>query len=301
MKPSVTELTVAVEEDVDNAAHFLSAMSGFSRTRLKDAMKKGAVWLLRKGQNKRLRRATAPLFKGDKIAIYYSDQIIKTEPVKPVLIAQQEKYSLWYKPPGLLSSGSRFGDHCAINRWVESHSNPQRPVFLVHRLDRNASGIMLLAHTKQVAANLSRQFQDREVIKKYRVEVSGEFADDCTIEAPLDNKEAITKVRVLSRDGETSLLDVIIETGRKHQIRRHLSDMGYPVVGDTRYGGIQSSKFHLVAYYLSFLCPLSEHTVTYQLPEQTIDFCQSDPEISLGSREFVATQASPGQIPARNQ
>lgn len=272
MKPIVTELTFSIEENVSDATDFLAAASGLSKTKVKDAMKKGAVWLQRKRQNKRLRRATAALFPGDQVSIYYSDQIIKTIPVEPELIADREKYSLWFKPPGLLSSGSRFGDHCAINRWVESHFKPQRPVFLVHRLDRNASGIILLAHTKQVAANLSRQFHDREVVKKYQVEVDGHFPAECTINTLLDNKEAITKVKVSSYNTDSSVLDVIIETGRKHQIRRHLSNIGYPVVGDKRLGGSESDRIHLVARYLSFTCPVSDEMVNWQLPAEHLDF-----------------------------
>jgi tRNA pseudouridine32 synthase / 23S rRNA pseudouridine746 synthase len=80
-------------------------------------------------------------------------------PIAPKLIADEASFRIWYKPAGLMLAGTKFGDHCAINRWVETNQLPQRPVFIVHRLDRFATGLMILAHTKQAAGQISEQFQ----------------------------------------------------------------------------------------------------------------------------------------------
>lgn len=251
------EFSFHLDADTDNAASFLAEGTGLSKTHIKEVMNKGAVWMERNGSIKRLRRARTRLLKGDRLAVYYDEEIIRTEPPEPQLIEDHKMYSIWFKPPGLLSSGSRLGDHCAINRWVETHLQPERPVFLVHRLDSNASGLMILAHGKKIAAHLSKQFQDRSVIKEYTVEVMGNYEGPAVIDTPLDGKEAISHVKVISVKDDITCLNVRIETGRKHQIRRHLADKGYPVIGDRLYGGRASDHIHLNASLLSFRCPVT--------------------------------------------
>lgn len=260
----MSEFIFDLATDRESATDFLAAATGLSKTRIKEVMNKGAVWLQRSGHTRRLRRAKASLLKGDKVSVYYSEPIINTEPAIPELIEDKEIYSVWFKPVGLLSSGSRYGDHCAINRWVETNQKPERPVFLVHRLDSNASGLMVLAHSKKIAAMLSKQFHDRKVIKRYQVEVSGDYSGDKIITTPLDEKEAISRIEILSQCKERSLLEVSIETGRKHQIRRHLAAQGHPVIGDRLYGGIPSNRIHLNAYYLEFACPITGEQVRWE-------------------------------------
>ncbi len=249
--------------------------SGLSRTRIKDAMTKGAVWLRKKkGKPRRSRRARASCSIGDEISIYFNRQILGTLPPVPTLIEDREHYSVWYKPAGLLSSGSRYGDHCSINRWVEKSWH--RPVFLIHRLDRFATGLMVLAHTKKSATHLSAQFRERKVTKIYKAIVqAGEPGEELfsagfntfTINESLDGKVAISHITPLATSQGRSLLSVRIETGRKHQIRRHLSGAGFPILGDRQYGGADYPGMQLTAIALSFTCPLRELPCHYELPQ----------------------------------
>jgi tRNA pseudouridine32 synthase/23S rRNA pseudouridine746 synthase len=156
----------------------------------------------------------------------------------------------------MLSHGSKWGDHCAIDRWVETHLTPERPVFLVHRLDRATDGLMVLAHKKRVAVELARLFRERKVIKRYQAWVMGHFpiADkQKTIEEAIDGRQAKSSVSLLryDQDRNRTRLLVEIETGRKHQIRQHLSGIGYPVVGDRLYGSRSSEEdLQLTCVYL---------------------------------------------------
>ena len=258
------EFSFHIKTAEPEAAGFLARGTGLSKTRIKEIMNKGAIWLERYGKTRRLRRAKATLQPADTVNIYYDEKVIDAVPPEPRLIKDNKAYSVWCKPPGLLSSGSRFGDHCAINRWVESNLKPERPVFIVHRLDRMASGLMVLAHTKQTAARLSEQFQKRAVTKRYIVEVQGDYVGSNTINESLDGRAAISHIKVVKNCSESTTLLVSIETGRKHQIRRHLSGAGYPVLGDHLYGGPDSHHLHLEAVFLEFTCPVSGETVIFQ-------------------------------------
>jgi tRNA pseudouridine32 synthase/23S rRNA pseudouridine746 synthase len=257
----------------ENAATLLAEASGLSKSRVKQAMQKGAVWLTNQRGTRRLRRMDRVMKAGDKLFLYYNEKILLKQVDPPQLIADEGSYSVWYKPYGMLSQGSKWGDHFAINRWVEHHLVPQRPSFVVHRLDRAATGLILIAHKKKMAAALSKLFQERALEKRYQVIVLGRFPEQespMTIDSDLDNRSALTYVHNIKYDSikDRSLLGVCIETGRKHQIRRHLSSIGFPVVGDRMYGqGPDTEDLQLTACYLSFICPVSGEVRAYRLPE----------------------------------
>lgn len=253
------------------ALDLLSSGSGLSKQRIKDAMNKGAVWWTRKGKTVRLRRATQTLDKGASLQLFYDAYVLAREPEPPTLIADAGRYSVWFKPHGLLSQGSQWGDHCSILRWAELHLLPKRNCFLVHRLDGDAAGLMLLAHDAQSAARLSQLFQDHKIQKHYQARVRGLLilgAEGKTLDQPIEGKSAITHLTLISQDtvAEQTLLDVRIETGRKHQIRRHLADAGYPIIGDRLYGSTSKLPLQLVAYHLDFKCPFTRREVEFVLP-----------------------------------
>jgi 23S rRNA pseudouridine1911/1915/1917 synthase len=126
----------------------------------------------------------------------------------------------------------------------------QRPG-IVHRLDKDTSGLMLVAKNHAAHLNLSQQLRARSIVRRYKVLVRGRLSPEHgAIEAPIGRdprhrqrmavvsrgRQARTRYRVLGYPGESTLLEATLETGRTHQIRVHLSAIGYPVVGDTVYG-----------------------------------------------------------------
>src|SRR5210317_1548138 len=149
------ESHVTVETEGENAVDVLKNASGLPKQRIKFAMTQGAVWLTRGRNTQRLRRAKRALRVGDEVHLYYDAKILAETPVEPTLIADVGAYSVWHKPYGLRSQGSKWGDHCTVVRWAERHLEPERPGFTVHRLDRAASGLILVAHSKAMAAALS--------------------------------------------------------------------------------------------------------------------------------------------------
>jgi len=268
------ESHIVVEKPDQGVVESLTAETGLSRQRIKSAMAKGAVWLTRGRKTQRLRRVKRQLKVGDQIHIYFNSDVLDEDPAEPLLIADVGEYSVWQKPYGLRSQGSKWGDHCTVVRWAERNLVPERPAFTVHRLDRAANGLILIAHSKTTAAALSQLFSSRNIEKRYRALVKGDLSDQqgsMRIEVPIDGKDAASEISFLKLlDGkQESLLDVRIETGRKHQIRRHLAAIGCPIVGDRLYGE-QNEQPHdrdlqLTAYRLAFVCPVSGEPVDYHL------------------------------------
>lgn len=252
-----------------DAATLLSAESGLSKTAIKQVMKKGAVWLTTATGTQRIRRADKQLPQGAVLHLYYDASVLKQRPAAAQLIADEGDYSVWFKPYGMLSQGSKWGDHCTIYRWAEQHLIPQRSAFIVHRLDRAASGLILLAHSKKTATAFSRLFRERHIEKTYQARVTGKLVEAITIDTALDDKKAISHIMPLAYDErlDESVVKVSIETGRKHQIRRHLAQAGHPIVGDRLYGDSEMAdedNLALVACALSFRLDDGVHK-SYQL------------------------------------
>ncbi len=266
------ESHVVVESSPSNAVELLQDATGLSKQRIKLAMTQGAVWLTRGRKTQRLRRAKRSLRDGDEVHLYYDEDILAERPAEPSLVADVGEYSVWNKPYGLRSQGSKWGDHCTVVRWAEKNLQPERPAFTVHRLDRAARGLILIAHSKRTAAALSELFRSRKVEKRYRVLVHGSLSADggtLRVDEPIDGKQAVSELSLLegSADGKRSMLEVRIETGRKHQIRRHLANLGYPVVGDRLYGTGEEDgvDLQLTACMLAFRCPVSGEPVEYRI------------------------------------
>lgn len=272
--PQKFELTVTQKEQT--ALDLLADGTGLSKQRIKDAMNKGAVWWTLKGKTLRLRRATKNLVKGSVILFFYDEHVLARKPETAHLIHDAGAYSIWYKPHGMLAQGSQWGDHCSILRWVEvngeSHFHgAKRECFLVHRLDADAAGLMLIAHNSQMAAKLSTLFQGRDIKKHYQAWVVGKCTtgdQGLTIDTPIEGKSAITHIHAMRSTEQKTLVDVGIETGRKHQIRRHLASIGCPIIGDRVYGTASTQPLQLLAYRLAYLCPVAQQTLTVELEKE---------------------------------
>lgn len=266
--PNHFDLTVTAPSVV--AVDFLAEKTGLSKAKLKDAMNKGACWWVLKGKQQRLRRATKELFKGSRIQLYYDEHVLARPTLDAVCLKDFGDYSAWIKPHGMLAQGSQWGDHCSLLRAVEIKRNAIP--YLIHRLDADATGLMLVAHTGQAAAKLSHLFQSRELYKEYRAWVEGHLVIDGEriIDTPIEDKEARSRVTTLRYDAETNQtwVQVVIETGRKHQIRRHLAGIGFPIVSDRLYGSAGKVPLQLIAYRLAFDSPFSNQRIDIQLPDQ---------------------------------
>ncbi|GAA4360674.1 RluA family pseudouridine synthase [Kangiella marina] len=271
---SIIEVQVPVTSAEQNALELLASESGLSKQKIKDAMTKGAVWVAKNkdktGSARPIRRKNSKLKEGDQLFLYYNHAVLAQTTELPELVADEGDYSVWNKPYGVWAQGSKWGDHCSIGRLVEQHFENNRQSYVVHRLDRAASGLMVVAHNKKAAAALSQLFAKREVEKVYRATVNGRLPQsEVSVTQPIDGKPAKSHAKEVSVDEKntTSVVEVTIETGRKHQIRIHLASVGCPIVGDRLHGDAtaESSDLQLKAVKLSFKCPITDKKSHYEL------------------------------------
>lgn len=159
---------------------------------------------------------------------------------------------------------------------------------IVHRLDKETSGLMIVAKTNEAHIKLSEMFKGHSISRKYLAVVKGTIKEkrgtinlpikrrlgETKMKVSIQGKRAITHFKVIERIGNYSLLMIQLETGRTHQIRVHLSHIGYPILGDSLYGGkdkeININRQFLHSYEISFIHPIiSKHIKAYSmLPEE---------------------------------
>ena len=156
---------------------------------------------------------------------------------------------------------------------------------IVHRIDKDTSGLLIVAKNDKAHLCLSEQIKNREITKKYVALVRGVIKEnDATIDMPIgrstkdrkkmavrkDGKKAVTHFKVLQRFNGYTYLDIKIDTGRTHQIRVHLSEIGYPIVGDTVYSngknpfGVEGQMLH--AKSLDFKHPITKEQMHLEAP-----------------------------------
>jgi tRNA pseudouridine65 synthase len=146
-------------------------------------------------------------------------------------------------------------------------------VYPVHRLDRGTSGALVFARTREAAATLARQFESRQVDKSYLALVRGTPPESGTIDHPIPNSEdgprvaAVTRFHLVARSSvdRCALVHATPETGRRHQIRRHLRHIGHPLVGDVNYGRGEINRRYRAHYDLHRLA-LHANAIAFSHP-----------------------------------
>lgn len=276
------------------APELLSGQCDLSRIAIKDAMQKGAVWVVPPGRRpQRLRRASTRLTAGDELRLHYDSVILGTDAPVARCLADHRRYSVWFKPAGLMVEGSRYGDHATLLRQTELGFAPPRRCWLIHRLDREANGLVLIAHTPDAAARLSALFQTRTIDKRYLIEVRGrmdEVGATGEWQGEIEGKPASTCWRVLESNTDCSRLEISMATGRHHQIRRHAEAAGHPVLGDPRYGSgnPHAHGLRLAAVELAFADPWTRAPLRFSCEAEVREAWAWNPSavLPVGSSEL---------------
>ena len=196
---------------------------------------------------------------------------LKNADVKPEVVYEDENVLVLNKPVGLLSMAK--GEDC-----------PEKTLgdfgLLVHRLDRDTSGVVILAKNEDVQKFLKKQFQDRKTHKTYYAVIDGRpKLDAARIDLPIardlkrpttfrvdaNGKESETFYKVLKTDGKHTLVELKPTSGRTHQLRVHMKYLGHPILGDAVYGGEKADRLYLHAGALEITLPGGKR-VTFEVP-----------------------------------
>lgn len=274
-------------------AFLYEAISDRSRNSVKSILRRGQVFV----NNKAITQFNHPLKSGDDV------QIVKNEAAKRkaaliglTILFEDRDIIVVHKEAGLLSVATLREDeltaHAQLMTYVKD-KHPKNRIFIVHRLDRETSGVMMFAKSEQV----KRQLQDKwhEVAKErtYVALVEGQVEKDHdTITSYLketathmvyssksrDGLRAVTHYKKIRSNSDYSLLEVSLETGRKNQIRVHMQDIGHPVIGDKKYGSTKNpiKRLGLHAKTLAFYHPRTNKLMrlTADVPKDMARFIQ---------------------------
>ena len=275
-------LTFKVVEPAQLIVFIMEKMHGVSRNRAKALISNRVVLV-----NNTI--TTHPLFElkpGDVVQLDRSKHK-KSFHCKELDIVFEDPYLFIIdKHPGLLSMSNNSRQQTVqtvLNRYLEKGGG-RNTSHLVHRLDRDTSGLMVYAKDVQTQQSLINSWQQLVSDRRYLALVEGEFEQTrgriqswltedkkfVTHSSPVDNggKYAVTHYNVLASSNGYSLVECELETGRKNQIRVHMADLGHPVVGDRKYGSAEDPmrRLGLHAYMLCFTHPVTGKHMRFETP-----------------------------------
>ena len=279
-------LTFKVVEPAQLIAFIMEKMHGVSRNRAKALITNRVVLV----NNAITTHPLAELKPGDVVQLDRSKHK-KSFHCKELDIVFEDPYLFIIdKHPGLLSMSNNSRQQTVqtvLNRYLEKGGG-RNTSHLVHRLDRDTSGLMVYAKDVQTQQSLINSWQQLVTDRRYLALVKGEFQQTrgriqswltedkkfITHSSPVDNggKYAVTHYNVLASSNGYSLVECELETGRKNQIRVHMADLGHPVVGDRKYGSDEDPmrRLGLHAYMLCFTHPVTGKHLRFETP---VPFC----------------------------
>ena len=263
---------------------------GISRSKMQRMILQGQVRV----NQRPIRRPSHGVSPGQHLSVELpppGEQAFELKPERiPLNILHEDDWLLVVdKPAGLVvhpgaghAGGTLVNALLAHTQKLSRTGGPVRPG-LVHRLDKDTSGLMVVAKDDATHWNLSRQFAGRKVLRVYWAAVRGSVArPEGTISAPIgrhpvrrqrmavradSERDAVTRYKVLRRFRDATLLELKPETGRMHQLRVHLASIGHPILGDAEYGvraGFSRQALH--AHRLGFRHPGIEQWVEFSSP-----------------------------------
>jgi 23S rRNA pseudouridine1911/1915/1917 synthase len=275
-------LTFKVVEPAQLIAFVMEKMHGMSRNRAKALISNRVVIV----NNTITTHPLAELKPGDVVQLDRSKHK-KSFHCKELDIVFEDPYLFVIdKHPGLLSMSNNSRQQTVqtvLNRYLEKGGG-RNTSHLVHRLDRDTSGLMVYAKDVQTQQSLINSWQQLVTDRRYLALVKGEFQQTrgriqswltedkkfVTHSSPVDNggKYAVTHYNVLVSSNGYSLVECVLETGRKNQIRVHMADLGHPVVGDSKYGSKEDPmrRLGLHAYMLCFTHHVTGKRMRFETP-----------------------------------
>ena len=286
-------MLLIVDENTDNVrldSYLANLYEGISRSKIQDSIKSGAVLV-----NGAAKKSSYILKDGDRIEFDNlapeKDLRILPENIPLEIVWEDENMAVINKPSGMLThptpletSGTLV--NALLFKYGENLSdiNGDFRRGIVHRLDRNTSGLLMIAKNNKTHEYLAQMIKDHKLTKKYRAVLKGDYPlDEEVIEAPIsrhktqphkmtvspDGKPSTTILKVLKRFKEATYVELTLVTGRTHQIRVHTSYKNHPVYNDTLYGAgqgkVKTDEQVLQSFYLKFAKPFSSEIIELEI------------------------------------
>lgn len=267
-----------VEESTELLKFLFEVMSSRSRKAVKETLSRGKVFV----NGEATTQFNDALEPGDRVEIRSAAKNVKLRGIK--IFHEDNDVIVIEKDAGLLSIASEKEQQMTAYRQLSDYvqsMNPKNRIFVVHRLDRDTSGIMIFAKNKQIQQRLQDDWKDIVSERTYIALVEGTVNKGGTITSwltenkalimrsskhPNKGKKAITHYKVLKSGPNLSLLQVNLETGRKNQIRVHMQELGHPIVGDKKYGSRSNpiKRVGLHAHVIVFKHPRTGESLRFE-------------------------------------
>lgn len=270
--------TVVGDESPCTLSELLARRLSLAPAEAERWVREGRVYV----DGRRVRRSTDPLRPGQKVVAHAPPpgpdqtreasqgrrrQAVEADEQAPRSLEvayQDDRVAVVDKPPGMPSEPTRVGGAAAVSEAIQALFGAQAR--LLHRLDQEASGLLLVSLERRGRSALVAQVQGHELDRRYLAIAAGQLAAaELTFESRLSARRgrtrrsadprarlALTHVRLLRQLPDRCLVQVRLTTGRLHQIRAHLAEAGHPLVGDDRYGGPEAERLALHAHCLGF-------------------------------------------------
>ena len=294
------KITVSQEEENERLDKYLVSKTDYSRTLISKMLDSNCITV-----NTKHEKASYKVRSNDEIELvdnFVADVDITPTPMKLDIVYEDNDLMVINKPSGLVvHPGSGNYDNTLVNGLMYytdnlSNLNGEERPGIVHRIDKDTSGLLLVAKNNKTHAILSDYFKDHNNIKReYIALLCGEFPhESATIDAPIgrdpkdrkkmaviatNSKEAITNMKVLKRYKGYTLVSLILKTGRTHQIRVHMQYIGYPIYNDPVYNTKPATEFgqFLHSSKIDFIHPITKEHLHFEcpLPKYFQDFIDS--------------------------
>ncbi len=288
-------MLLTIDENTDNTrldVYLSDLYEGVSRSKFQNAIKSGKVLV-----NTQIKKPSYVLKEGDNVEfenlIEEKSLNIEPEDIPLEIVWEDENMAVVNKPSGMLTHPTPLETSgTLVNALLYKYGvdglsdlNGEFRRGIVHRLDRNTSGLLMIAKNNKAHEYLANLIKNHDMTKKYHAVLKGDYPlDEDVINEPIgrhktqphkmtvtpDGKPSTTILKVLERFKEATYVELTLVTGRTHQIRVHASFRHYPVFNDTLYGAgqgkIKTQEQVLQSFYLKFAKPFSAEIIELEIP-----------------------------------
>ena len=278
------------DENIRLDAYLADILGGFSRSKIQGFIKNSGILI-----NGSVKKPSYLLKDGDRIEVNIQEETsLKLEPqnIPLDIVYEDENMLVVNKSSGMLTHPTVLErENTLVNALLYKYGDNLSDINgefrrgILHRLDRNTSGLLMIAKNDKTHEFLAEQIKNHTVTKKYRAVVKGIISEnEITINAPIgrnpkqphkmmvreDGKESLTILKTVKRFKDATAVELTLVTGRTHQIRVHLSYINHPVYNDTLYGAgrgkVSTEEQVLQSFYLRFTKPFSDEIIELEIP-----------------------------------